>query len=156
MGKPTDWNGHTRTSRHRRHPSKAVHDRSCSTRSPRTHRTVTSPFLQLAQLAWLRMQNNLNLHAGTVRKSTRPRRTVHIVFANTAGRWATSSAGETVADEHMASKVTDGITAATEFFGKVPNHYRWMFDSNSLREAFVEGDERPAKEQRFSQARTRL
>lgn len=102
------------------------------------------------------MQNNLNLHAGTVRKSCRPRRTVHVVFANTAGQWVTSSAGEAVADENMAQEMVGGVAAAAEFFGKVPNQYRWMFDSSGLRQAFVEGDERPGKEQRFNQARARL
>jgi hypothetical protein len=79
-----------------------------------------------------------------------------MVFANTAGHRATDSAGEAVADEKMAQEMVGGIAAAAEFFGKVPNQYRWMFDSSSLRQAFVEGDERPAKEQRFIQARARL
>lgn len=109
-------------------------------------------------LSALRAQNNLNLHAGTVRRSSRPRRTVHMVFANTGGQWATRSAGEAVTTETLAEKLPSGVAAATELFGRVPEEYRWMFDLSALQQAFgsSEGSKRPAKEQRFSQARGRL
>lgn len=79
-----------------------------------------------------------------------------MVFANTAGQWGTSSAGEDIADEKMALEVAGGVAAAAKFFAKVPTQYRWMFDSTGLRQAFTEGSERPAKEQRFNEARARM
>ena len=81
-----------------------------------------------------------------------------MVFANTGGQWGTRSAGEPVTNEKLAEQLPSGVAAATEFFGQVPEQYRWMFDLSALRQAFgsSEGDKRPAKEQRFSQARGRL
>lgn len=60
--------------------------------------------------------------------------------------------------ETLAEKLPSGVAAATELFGRVPEEYRWMFDLSALQQAFgsSEGSKRPAKEQRFSQARGRL
>ena len=100
------------------------------------------------------VQNNLNLHAGTVRTSTRPRRTIHLQISNTGGRWGYDSGGQKRSTDAAIESVQQaedvGGAAAAAFFAGVPEQWRWIFDAHYLEGAFEKGDERPETEKRYS------
>ena len=94
------------------------------------------------------VQNNLNLHAGTVRTSVRPRRTIHLQISNTGGKWGYQAADAGIDSVHAAEAA--GGPAAAAFFAGVPEQWRWIFDAHYLEGAFEKGDERPETEKRYS------
>jgi hypothetical protein len=73
-------------------------------------------------------------------RSLRPRRTIHLVFHNTAGVWRYAEPGDALDSVHAAEAAAG--RAAAQFFAKVPQQWRWMFDARSLRSAFHQPDVR--------------
>lgn len=86
------------------------------------------------------IQNNHNLHSGTVRQSERPRRTIHCVYHNLTDEAVATSLAPAQEEKEEEGGSPAATTAAAQFLAQVPEHQQWMFDSQSLQN-FYQHDE---------------
>lgn len=91
----------------------------------------------LAPAGSLIVQNNHNLHAGTVRGPTeRPRRTLHIGYRNLGSSHVKEDLNPAtlpLPDQlGLPTRLQDARTQALGFVAGVPEEYRWMYDVAEL------------------------
>jgi hypothetical protein len=95
----------------------------------------------LAAAGSLIVQNNHNLHAGTVRGPTdRPRRTLHVGYSNIDAA-NDYSAEPPPPPEVLPTRLRSARTQALAFVAGVPVEYRWAYDSGEIfRKHFAKHD----------------